>query len=93
MTITANQSVELTIVRAYSNKDFSTLQSVYIDLLNQRTKLDKWFDKYLDMFNEKMSDAERNDPMWKLYRAKFDQYNKISDSIKIAQYYLNTTRA
>lgn len=93
MTIIGNQSVELTIVKAHSNCDYDTLQSVYIQLFNEKSKLDKWFDKYLDMFNDKMSDADRNDPMWKLYRAKFTQYNKLTDSIKTVQYYLKTKRA
>lgn len=78
-----------TIVNAYVYRDIQKIQSVYIDLLNLRAKLDRWFNKYLDMFDDKLTSSDRNDPVWKLYRAKFDEYSNVTHSIKIAEYYLN----
>ena len=40
------------------------------------------------MFDEKMNASKRNDPVWKLYHAKSDQYNDVIQSIKTAEYYL-----
>lgn len=78
-----------TIVNAYVYRDMQKIQSIYIDLINLRAKLDRWFNKYLDMFDDKLNSSDRNDPVWKLYRAKSNEYSDVTHSIKIAEYYLN----
>jgi hypothetical protein len=50
--------------------------------------MDRWFDKYLDMFDEKMNSSERTDPVWKLYFKKFDEYCELKQSLKSTEYFL-----
>lgn len=83
------KNIESDIVNAYIYNDKEKMKSIYIDLVNLRSKLDRWFNKYLDMFDEKMNSCTRSDPIWKLYHAKSDEYSDVVQSIKTAEYYLN----
>lgn len=76
------------IVMAHTFNDNEKLQKIYIDLVNLRSKMDRWFDKYLDMFDEKMNETNRSDPVWKLYHKKADEYSNVVQTIKTAEYYL-----
>ena len=76
------------IAQAIVQCDKQKIYSIYLELVKERNKLDKWFNKYLDMFSEKMSDADKKDPMWKLYDAKSEQYSRIMTNIKTAEFYL-----
>lgn len=82
------KSIENDIVNAHIYNDIEKIKEIYIDLINLRGKLDRWFNKYLDMFDEKMNSSKRNDPVWKLYHAKSDEYSDVIQSIKTAEYYL-----
>lgn len=82
------KNTESDIVNAYMFNDYEKLKSIYIDLINLRGKLDRWFNKYLDMFDEKMNSSKRNDPVWRLYHAKSDEYSDVIQTIKTAEYYL-----
>lgn len=82
------KKVEYDIVTAHTYNEIEKINSIYIDLINLRGKLDRWFNKYLDMFNDKMSTVNRSDPIWKLYHAKSDEYNDVIQTIKTAEYYL-----
>ena len=82
------KNIESDIVNAYIFNDHEKLKSIYIDLINLRGKLDRWFNKYLEMFDEKMNSSKRNDPVWKLYHAKSDEYSAVVQTIKTAEYYL-----
>lgn len=64
------------------------IEEIYMDLINTRNKLDRWFTKYIDMFDEKMSTLPTNNPIWKLYNIKFDQYTDLNQTIKTAEYYM-----
>lgn len=82
------KQTEYDIVMAHTFNDNEKLQKIYIDLVNLRSKMDRWFDKYLDMFDEKMTESTRTDPVWKLYHKKADEYSDITQTIKTAEYYL-----
>lgn len=82
------KQVESQIVMAHTFNDKSQIQKIYIDLINYRSKLDRWFNKYLDMFDEKMSESKRTDPVWRLYNAKSEEYSDVNMTIKTAEYYL-----
>ena len=82
------KNIEADIVNAYMFNDYAKLNSIYIELVNLRGKLDRWFNKYLDMFDEKMNSSKRNDPVWRLYHAKSDEYSDVIQTIKTAEYYL-----
>lgn len=84
--------IETKIITAYSKSNFDEIQSTYIDLLNNRAKMDRWFNKYLDMFDEKLSSCDRNDPVKKMYDKKFDEYERLGRVIKIAEHYMNRTQ-
>lgn len=62
------------------------LTSRYTELVNERHKLDRWFNKYLDLFSEKMSCVDKSDPVWKLYDSKSKTYSEISKDIKTVEY-------
>lgn len=62
------------------------LSSRYMELVKERHKLDKWFNKYLDLFSDKMSAVDKTDPTWKLYAAKYDAYENLNKDIKILEY-------
>lgn len=81
-------TVESEIVTAAALRDMDKIREIYIELSSSRSKLDRWFDKYLDMFNEKLERVDRNDPIKKLYNTKFDEYSKISRIIRVAEKYM-----
>jgi hypothetical protein len=80
--------IEYIIVNAHIYNDTDKLKEVYIELINLRSKLDRWFNKYLDMFDEKMNSVNRSHPIWKLYHAKSEEYSDVVQTIKTAEYYL-----
>ena len=82
------KSIESTIVEAASLRDFETIQKVYVESINAKNKLDRWFTKYIDMFDEKLSNADKSDPVKKLYDTKFNEYSKIARVIKVAEHYM-----
>lgn len=66
----------------------TSLSDRYAALLQERFKLDKWFNKYLDLFSDKMTISEKSDPVWKLYNAKSLAYSEVSKHIKTTEYFL-----
>jgi len=64
----------------------TSLTSQYIELIEQRHKLDRWFNKYLDLFSDKMSAVEKTDPAWKLYDVKTKTYADLNKNIQIMEY-------
>lgn len=77
---------DIVLASLHNNKD--AIKDIYIDLINLKAKLDRWFNKYLDMFDEKMSSVNNSDPVWKLYHSKSEEYSDITQSIKTAEYFL-----
>ncbi len=85
------RQIENDIIAAYSSNDTEKVRSIYMDLINTRGKMNRWFNKYLDMFDEKMNNSTRKDPVWKLYHAKSEEYSDVMQTIKIVEYYLKKT--
>jgi hypothetical protein len=81
--------IEQDIVTAHLYNNKEAISQIYIDLINLKAKLDRWFNKYLDMFDEKMSSVNNSDPVWKLYHSKSEEYSNITQTIKTAEYFLN----
>jgi hypothetical protein len=67
--------------------DVAGLTQLLSDLKTQRRKLDAWFDKYLDMFDSKMTKTGKEDPVWKMYDKKFYEYQELEANIKRVNYY------
>jgi hypothetical protein len=66
-----------------------TLTEKYNSLQIEKMKLDKFFSMFLEKFERKM-DADKTDtPVWKLYKAKLKEYDKISQEIKNTQYWIS----
>lgn len=80
--------IEKDIAVAYHLKDFDKIDCILSDLKENKSKLDRWFDKYLDMFDDRMNSSDRSDPVWKLYFQKFNFYSDLEHSIKTAKYFL-----
>jgi len=76
------------LVTASANNDRQTLNEIYISLLNQKMKLDKFFSMFLDKLGDKMDPDETDTPVWKLYREKTKEYSELDQAIKAASYYL-----
>lgn len=76
------------IVTASANRDVAQIQEIYISLLNEKMKLDKFFSMFLDKLGKKMDPDEPNTPVWKLYRQKSKEYSELEQAIKAANYYL-----
>lgn len=83
------KNIESEIIIAYKNHDFESVRNKYVELLNNRSKLDRWFNKYLDMFDDKFSDMDKSDPAKKIYFSKYNEYSDLNRIIKIAEHYLN----
>jgi hypothetical protein len=64
------------------------LNEKYNSLQIEKMKLDKFFSLFLEKFERKM-DADKTDtPVWKLYKAKLKEYDKISQELKNTNYWI-----
>jgi hypothetical protein len=62
------------------------------DLQIQKMKLDKFFSMFLEKFERQM-DADKTDtPVWKLYKNKLKEYEKVDHELKATQYWINKER-
>lgn len=77
---------------AYLYNNIDKLKELYIQLLNKRSFLDKWFDKFIDTYDTKMTSENRSSPIWKKYHERFDEYEELTSSLKIAEYYLKNVK-
>lgn len=82
------KKIEADIVDAHTFNQREKLMDIYIELVNNRSKMDRWFDKYLDMFDETMNNRPSSDPIWKLYHKKSNEYSDLVQTIKTAEYFL-----
>lgn len=58
------------------------------ELILQKMKLDKFFSMYLEKFERQMDSDKTDTPIWKLYKSKLKEYEKISYEIKANEYWL-----
>jgi len=66
-----------------------TLTEKYNSLQIEKMKLDKFFSMFLEKFERKM-DADKTDtPVWKLYKTKLKEYDKVSQEIKNTKYWIS----
>ena len=63
------------------DQDVEALEKIKAVLVKERTIMDKWFDKYLDMFERKMSTEDTETPIWKLYKTKSKEYSELNGII------------
>ena len=77
---------------AYYNKS-DVLKSSVDELRGRLYNMDRWFDMFLDKFDDKLSDTElsRFDPVKKLYNSKYDEYSKTKQLMVVAENYMKKT--
>jgi hypothetical protein len=57
-------------------------------LMVEKMKLDKFFTMYLDKFDKQMDPEKPNTPIWKLYKQKSAEYNKLCQEIRNTEYWI-----
>ena len=82
------KQIESNLSEAHMYNQPQKVEEIYMELINSKGKLDRWFTKYIDMFDEQMNTLPTSHPIWKLYNVKFDQYSDINQTIKTAEYYM-----
>ena len=70
------------------DNDIVALEKIRTSLIKQRISMDRWFDKYLDMFEKKMNSDEPDTPIWKLYKQKSKEYSELNGVITTADVYI-----
>ena len=58
-------------------------------LLIERMKMDKFFTLFLDKYERKMDPENTDTPIWKLYKTKLKEYDKIQYEIKATEYWMS----
>ena len=66
-----------------------TLVEKYSDLQVQKMKLDKFFSMFLEKFERKMDPDSTDTPVWKLYKNKLKEYEKVSHELRTTQYWID----
>jgi hypothetical protein len=69
-----------------------TLIEKYGDLQVQKMKLDKFFSMFLEKFERQMDPDRTDTPVWKLYKNKLKEYEKVDHELKATQYWINKER-
>ena len=82
------RSIESRIVTAAALHDQETIREIYIELSNTKLRMNRWFDKFLDRFDQDLNTVDRSNPIKKLYNSKFDEYSDVARTIKIAENYM-----
>lgn len=65
-----------------------TLNEKYKLLQVEKMKLDKFFSMFLEKFERKMDSDKTDTPVWKLYKTKLREYDKISQELKNTKYWI-----
>ena len=58
-------------------------------LIIEKMKLDKFFSMFLEKFERQMDPDKTDTPVWKLYKSKLKEYEKIQHEIKATQYWID----
>jgi hypothetical protein len=69
-----------------------TLIEKYNDLQVQKMKLDKFFSLFLEKFERQMDSDKIDTPVWKLYKNKLKEYEKVDHELKATGYWINKER-
>lgn len=82
------KQIEHNLAMAHFNGDRSEINRIYIDLVNTKYRLSKWFDRFLDMFDEQLDQAKQSDPLRRIYNHKFEKYSEVQRTMKTAEYFM-----
>jgi Zn-dependent M32 family carboxypeptidase len=81
-----------TYITQYGVQETSKLKTKLADLLVQRIKMNQFFDKFLDEYDSKMKPNKTDSPVWKVYKKKYAEYEKLSREIQTTEHLLGRTR-
>ena len=62
------------------------------ELTVQKMKLDKFFSMFLEKFERQMDPDRTDTAVWKLYKTKLKEYEKVDHEIKATRYWINKER-
>lgn len=85
-------NIKQQLSEAFVYNDTEKLKTLYVQLLNKRSFLDKWFDKFIDTYDAKMTTSDRSSPVWKKYHERFSEYENLSSELKTAEHYLKKAK-
>ena len=54
----------------------------------QKMKLDKFFSMFLEKFERKMDPDKTDTPVWKLYKQKLKEYDKLNQELRHTDYWI-----
>jgi hypothetical protein len=75
----------------YQTNNRPELEKLKESLLNTKQEYDIFFEEYLEVFDDKMSaSSTQNTPEWKAYKDKYQAYTKVTENIKLIDYYLGS---
>lgn len=57
-----------------------------IDLVNERTKLNTWFNDYLDEHSDAMDELNNKHPIWQPYNENLERYREIEAKLRDLNY-------
>jgi len=84
-----NQEIERDIIVAALFNEWDKIAKIKDDIFKERCKLDKWFDRYLNMFEEKLQTCDNADPVKVLFKRKSDEYEKVNRLMRVVEFYLS----
>jgi hypothetical protein len=64
------------------------LTEKYNSLQIEKMKLDKFFSMFLEKFERKMDPDKTDTPVWKLYKTKLKEYDKVNQELKHTEYWI-----
>jgi hypothetical protein len=64
------------------------LSEKYNSLQIEKMKLDKFFSMFLEKFERKMDADNTDTPVWKLYKDKLKEYDKVNQELKHTEYWI-----
>lgn len=76
------------IISSFQLRDKDKILRIRNELVTERNRLDKWFTKFVDMFDTNIAESKVTDPVRVLYEKKYSEYSEISKVINIAETYL-----
>jgi len=77
------------LAKLYQRKEKKKIEILCEGIIKRQKELDKFFEEYLELFDEQMSaEEDQNAPIWKAYKARYKEWQKLNADLKTAKYYL-----
>jgi hypothetical protein len=54
----------------------------------EKKEYDVFFDEFLEVFSDKMSEHDKTSPVWEAYKKRYSQWQDIATNIKNVNYYM-----